>query len=79
MSDIWFHPEFDAAAFRKAVARYIKLLIRARCRGSTAFVSEEELKRWGLKNIDQEPLQPWQLVQEAANALAKLNTEYIWL
>lgn len=77
MSDVWFHPDFDHAAFRNTVARYIKLLIRARWILDPRFISNESLKRWKLSNIDQEPKQSWQLLRQAADTLAVLNTEYI--
>jgi len=75
-------PEFDLGAFRFAVAKYVKLLIRARWRDDPGFLGDQALKDWGLHNINDNRLldnriPSWRLLEEAAEALGILNTEYL--
>jgi hypothetical protein len=74
--------DLDLGKFRYAVAGYIKCLIRARWKVDPGFLTPEDLERWGLKKIDHDPPhasdlmhEAAKLMQEAANALGRLNTE----
>lgn len=73
----WFHPEFNFGDFRRAGARYVKLLIRARCKAERGFRSPQMLRSWKLLNIGEERLEAWQLMNQAADALADLNRNYL--
>lgn len=77
MADPTPTPAFDAGRFRYLVARYIKLLIRARHQAEPGYISSSELASWGLTNIDQERLSTWHLLRAAADSLAVLNTDYL--
>jgi hypothetical protein len=77
MSDDVFHPEYDLGTFRYAVARYVKLLIRARWKVEPGFLSEEELRKWNLAAIQSDRYPSWHLLADAAMALAHLNTEFL--
>lgn len=82
MSEQEFRPEFDLGAFRFAVARYVKLLIRARWKDDPGFLTDQAQKDWGLLRINDDRLldnrmPSWRLLEEAAGALGILNTEFI--
>lgn len=77
MNDNWYQPTFDLAAFRSVVAKYVKLLIRARWKHQSGFLSAEDLARWGLKDIANDNRTPRDLVTEAATTLAALNNQFI--
>lgn len=72
-----FYPDFDLGAFRYAVARYVKLLIRARWRCEPGFLADDDLAQWQLRDIEDDSYPAWRLLSEAAEALAKLNTEFL--
>src|SRR6478672_9064376 len=74
-----YEPDFDLGDFRYAVARYVKLLIRARWKCEPGFLSDEELQTWGLGEIAEDRLAGWRLLEDAAAALARLNTEFLTL
>jgi hypothetical protein len=76
-SDAVFRPDFDLTQFRHAVARYVKLLVRARWQSEPGFLSESDLQRWKLSDIAAESNPAWQLMREAALMLAELNTNYL--
>jgi hypothetical protein len=70
-------PAFDAGQFRYLVARYLKLLIRARYLHDPGFISRSDLAAWDLSNIGDERQPAWQLVRAAADVLGKLNADYL--
>jgi hypothetical protein len=72
-----FYPDFDLGAFRFAVARYVKLLIRARWKHQPGFLSQAELAQWHLDDIESDPLPSWRLLELAAAALGLLNSEFL--
>lgn len=72
-----FRPDFDLTQFRHAVARYVKLLIMSRWKVEPEFLTESDLRRWSLSNIESDAQSAWQLMREAALALANLNTSYL--
>ena len=72
-----FRPTFDLGEFRFALARYAKLLIRARAKCERAFLSPESLAAWGLSGIATDPAPAWRLLSQAADALGHLNMEYL--
>jgi hypothetical protein len=76
-SDAVFRPDFDLTQFRHAVARYVKLLVRARWQSEPGFLSDSDLQRWKLSDIAAESNPAWQLMREAALMLAELNTNYL--
>jgi hypothetical protein len=73
----FFVPEFDLGRFRHMVARYVRLLIRARLTSEPGFLSHEDLERWDLADIDRDPLPGAQLAAQAAATLGLINTEFI--
>lgn len=77
MSEAWFQPDFDLAQFRYAVARYIKLLIRARWKCEPEFLRLQDLVRWELQKLNEDAYPAWRLLRDAADALARLNTEFL--
>lgn len=82
MSESEFRPEFDLGNFRYAVAKYVRLLIRARWRDDPGFLDEQALKDWDLLNINNDhipdnSIPPWRLLEEAAEALGILNDRFI--
>ena len=82
MSEDDFRPEFDLGAFRYAVAKYVKLLIRARWKDNPGFLSAQALTDWGLLKINDDRIldnriPTWRLMEEAAQALGVLNNEFI--
>jgi hypothetical protein len=76
-SDAIYHPDFDLGEFRYAVARYVKFLIRARWKCQPEFLSEEELAAWSLADIGHDNWPAWQLLDQAALALAHLNRHFL--
>ena len=77
MDTEWVHPDFDPVEFRRAAAKYIKLLIRARWKVEPKFLPQKVLQSWGLEKIDDESLESWQLLRQAATELAVLNRDYL--
>jgi hypothetical protein len=75
--DAVYHPDFDLGNFRHAVARYIKLLIRARWKCEPGFLSQEDLAAWQLQDIEQDSQSSCMLLDQAAQALAHLNVEFL--
>lgn len=73
----FFYPDFDLGAFRFAVARYVKLLIRARRKHQPGFLSRDELAQWHLADIDSDRLASWRLLEQAAATLGLLNSEFL--
>lgn len=73
----YFAPDFDLGSFRHVVARYIRLLIRARLTSEPDFLSREDLKRWDLAETDRESLSGAQLAAQAAATVGLINTEFI--
>jgi hypothetical protein len=72
-----YHPDFDLGDFRFAVARYAKLLIRARWKSDPGFLSRQHLLAWGLQDIESDQWVSWKLLDQAAGALGILNMEYL--
>jgi hypothetical protein len=77
MNDDFHSPNFNLGEFRDLVALYVKLLIRARWKTDAGFLSDSQLTQWGLKNIQRDKLQAWQLLAKAAYALETLNANFI--
>lgn len=73
----YFHPTFDAGLFRHAVARYIRLLIRARWKANPNFLSQQDLARWDLADIATDRGSAGRLLLLAAEALAYLNRDFL--
>ena len=44
MDTEWVHPDFDPVEFRRAAAKYIKLLIRARWKVEPKFLPQKVLQ-----------------------------------
>jgi len=72
-----FYPGFDPGEFRHAAARYVKLLIRARWQAEPGFLAEADLAAWELRDIAADRWPAWQLLDQAATALAQINTQFI--
>jgi len=72
-----FYPGVDPGEFRYTVAKFVKLLIRARWKADSGFLSRDDLERWGLSNIEEEPRTTAQLLGEAAEVLGDLNKNFI--
>ncbi|MFO0877907.1 MAG: hypothetical protein U0840_11185 [Gemmataceae bacterium] len=72
-----FLPAFDLGEFRYAVARYLKLLIRARWRCDPGFLSQNALADWGLTDIAHDRLPASRLLYLASEALGHLNRHFL--
>jgi len=72
-----FFSGFDPGEFRHAAARYVKLLIRARWQAEPGFLPEADLAAWGLPDVAADRRPAWQLLGQAAAALAQINTQFI--
>ncbi len=70
-------PTFDPGVFRYAVARYVRLLIRARLTSQPQFLSPKALQSWELDRTHQETHSTACLLEFAADALAYLNSHFI--
>ena len=77
MNDDLHPPDFDPGEFRYTVARYVRFLIRARWKSDGEFLSDSDLTRWELNDIQHDKLQAWQMLAMAADTLATLNTKFI--
>lgn len=75
--DYVYHPDFDLGEFRYTLARYVKLLVRARYRCEPGFLNSEELAAWSLEDIDSDTWSAQHLMAQAAYALADLNTTFL--
>lgn len=72
-----FRPQFDLALFRSTGAMFVKLLIRARWWQEPGFMSADDLKKWGLADIESDRYPAFRLLQEAATLCRTLNTDFI--
>jgi hypothetical protein len=77
-----YRPEFDLGEFRYAVAKFVKLLIRARWRDDPGFMDDQALRDWELLAIKDDRIllnriASWRLLNQAAHALGILNTEFL--
>ncbi|MFO0881521.1 MAG: hypothetical protein U0840_29835 [Gemmataceae bacterium] len=72
-----FLPTFDLGEFRYSVARYLKLLIRARWRCDPGFLSQKDLADWGLTDLPHDRLPAARLLYLASEALAHLNRHFL--
>lgn len=72
-----FIPTFDPGEFRYAVARYVRLLIRARLTQEPRFLSPAELATWDMKASQRDLLSTSQVLELAAGALAHINTQFV--
>ena len=72
-----FHPDFDLGDFRYAVARYAKLLIRARWKCEPGFLPTAQLAGWNLSDIVADAWAAWRLLDQAASALGMLNAHFL--
>ena len=72
-----FYPNVDLGEFRYSAAKYVKLLIRARWKIDPGFLSTAELERWQLSDVKDDTQTESQLLDQAANALAEINTDFI--
>jgi hypothetical protein len=77
MDDFIFYPTYDLGAFRYAVARYVKLLIRARWKSQPCFLSDHQLAKWHLEDIADDPYSETRLAAMAADALGIVNRDYM--
>src|SRR5690348_5823804 len=76
-SDAVYYPDFDLGSFRYAVARYVKLLIRARWQCTPGFLAKADLTAWSLQDIVADHWPAWRLLDQAAAALGLLNTQFL--
>ena len=76
-SVVVFHPDFNFGDFRYAVARYVKLLIRARWKTEPGFFFRKDLMAWGMQDIERDPWPACKLIDQAAIALGLLNTHFL--
>jgi hypothetical protein len=77
-SDSFHYCDFDWGEFRYAVARYIRLLIRARWKCAPGFLPETDLAQWQLSNIDtKNPASAAALLTEAAACLDRLSGRFL--
>jgi hypothetical protein len=60
-----------------SVARFAKLLVRARWKVDPGFLPPGDLERWGLGNIAADPCPAWRLLARAADDLVALHDEYL--
>src|SRR5262245_21159182 len=73
------HPDpsdFDQGGFRLSVARFIRLLIRARWKSEPAFLPYHDLPRWGLANVEEDRASAPSLLEQAADALDELARRF---
>lgn len=68
---------FDLGDYRYAVAKYVKLLIRARATAEPDFLSHEQYQRWKLSNIAADAYSIERLLQLAAAAHDHLWRNFI--
>jgi excisionase family DNA binding protein len=73
----FYYPDFDLGEFRYTVARYCKLLIRARWKCDPGFLDEADLAAWGLEDIGTDRWSACQLLDQAAAALGHLNRHFL--
>ena len=59
MNGAVFVPKYDLGLFRYTAARYVKLLIRARWKSNPGFLAQNELARWELVDIANDPHPAW--------------------
>ncbi len=72
-----YYPAYDLGEFRYVVARYVKLLIRARWCCEPRFLSEADLTAWGLADIATDQSKAALLMGQAADTLGHLNYDYL--
>src|SRR4051794_27652403 len=72
-----FRPAFDLGEFRYAVARYVKLLIRARWKADPSFLTQRDLAAWELSDVGKDRQPAWKLMGQAAQALGHLNDQFL--
>jgi len=75
--DDLYYPDYDLGKFRYAVARYVKLLIRARWKYNPNFLTPKELAAWELADIDADKWTAPLLMEQAAHALGDLNWTFL--
>lgn len=72
-----FNPAFDRGRFRCAVARFVRLLVRARRMQEPRFFSAADLATWQISQREPEPHVTARLLELAAGALGHLNVDFI--
>lgn len=68
---------FDLGEFRNDVATYVRLLIAARLKQEPDFLGPGELSRWSLPHPRYDKYPEWRLLENAAQALGRLNDVYL--
>jgi hypothetical protein len=68
---------FDLGDFRRDVATYVRLLIAARLKRESSFLSREKLAGWGLPHPRYDKYPEWRLLELAAQCLGRLNDVYL--
>jgi len=69
--------DFDLREYRDAVAKFVRLMIRARVKAQRQAISQGDRERWGLGNIASDPTSLERLLLAAAAAYDRLWREFI--